>query len=344
MPAQVSSNADGPQDARLCDDFVPRRGLRGGHRQTLAGHFLPRRNLLPEPERRLFSVADGVQVRCECHWQADRGAALTVVIVHGLEGSSESTYMIGTGSKAWLAGMNVVRMNVRNCGGTERLAPTLYHSGLSGDVGAVVNELISRDHLPRVTIAGFSMGGNLVLKLAGEWGSAAPREVKAFAAVCPGMDLAASSAELHRWSNRIYEWRFLLSLWQSLGRKARLFPEIFRRPGWRALRSLRDFDDQVTAPYCGFAGADDYYRRASSSPLVPAIAVPTLVIHAQDDPFVRILPETRDALAANSQVRFIETEHGGHCAFVGENNGSDGRWAERRIIEFFREMTASGRG
>ncbi|MBZ5569050.1 MAG: alpha/beta fold hydrolase [Acidobacteriia bacterium] len=323
----------------MSEAFVPRRGLRGGHLQTLAGHFLPRRNLLPAAEGRLFTVDEGVQVRCDCHWQQERSAAVTIVIVHGLEGSSESSYVIGTGSKAWAAGMNVVRMNLRNCGGTEGLAPTLYHSGLSGDVGAVVNELITRDRLPQVAIAGFSMGGNLVLKLAGEWGSAAPREVEAFAAVCPGMDLAASAAELHRASNRIYEWRFLLSLWCSMGRKAQLFPEIFQRPGWRALRSLRDFDDEVTARYCGFANAADYYARASASPLVPKIAVPTLVIHSEDDPFVLILPETRAALRANWNVRFIETKHGGHCAFIEKANGCDGRWAERQIIEFFRNIT-----
>jgi uncharacterized protein len=328
VPTQNSSNVDK-------SDFVPRRGLRGGHVQTLAGHFLPRQNLLPHPERRFFTVEDGVQVRCDCHWQPERASAMTAVIVHGLEGSSESNYVIGTGNKAWAAGLNVVRMNVRNCGGTERLSPTLYHSGLSCDVGAVVNELIAKDGLARVGIAGFSMGGNLVLKLAGEWSSAAPRQVKAFAAVCPGMDLAASAAELHRPLNRIYEWRFLLSLWRSLGRKARLFPEIFRRPGWRAMRSLRDFDNQVTAPHCGFASAEDYYARASASPLVASIAVPTLVIHSKDDPFVKILPETRAALKANSFVRFLETAHGGHCAFVGEANGYDGRWAERRIVEFF---------
>ena len=132
----------------MSDAFVPRRGLRGGHRQTLAGHFLPRRNLLPAPERRLFTVEEGVQVRCDCHWQQERGAAVTIVIVHGLEGSSESSYVIGTGSKAWAAGMNVVRMNLRNCGCTEGLAPTLYHSGLSGDVGAVVNELRLGHHTP----------------------------------------------------------------------------------------------------------------------------------------------------------------------------------------------------
>jgi predicted alpha/beta-fold hydrolase len=323
------------------DDFVPRRGLRGGHRQTLAGHFLPRQNLLPEPERRLLTVEEGVQVRCDCHWQPERAAAMTVVIVHGLEGSSESPYVIGTGNKAWAAGMNVVRMNVRNCGGTEHLAPTLYHSGLSCDVGAVVHELIAKDGLARVGIAGFSMGGNLVLKLAGEWGSAAPRQVKAFAAVCPGMDLAVSAAELHRPGNRIYEWRFLLSLWRSVRRKARLFPEIFRRPPWRALRSLREFDNQVTARYCGFASADDYYARASASPLVGRIARPTLVIHANDDPFVKILPETLAALQANPCVQLVLTEHGGHCAFVGEANEYDGRWAERRMVEFFARVPST---
>ena len=327
--------------ATATDDFVPRRGLRGGHVQTLAGHFLPRQNLLPEPEPRLFTVEEGVQVRCDCHWQPERAAAMTAVIVHGLEGSSESTYVIGTGNKAWAAGMNVVRMNVRNCGGTEHLAPTLYHSGLSCDLGAVVNELIAKDGLARVGVAGFSMGGNLVLKLAGEWGSAAPREVKAFAAVCPGMDLAVSARELHRPWNRIYEWRFLLSLWRSVRRKARLFPAIFRRPPWRAWRSLREFDNEVTARYCGFASAEDYYLRASASPLVARIAVPTLVIHANDDPFVKILPETRAELQANPCLQLVVTEHGGHCAFVGEANGYDGRWAERRIVEFFARVAST---
>lgn len=325
-----------PPQTRARDDFVPRRGLRGGHLQTLAGHFLPRRNLLPKPESRCFTVEEGVQVRCDCHLHAD--PALTVVIVHGLEGSSESSYVIGTGNKAWAAGMNVVRMNLRNCGGTERLAPTLYHSGLSSDVGAVVNELIVQDHLPQIAIAGFSMGGNLVLKLAGEWGSNTPRQVVAFAAVCPGMDLAPSAAQLHRGWNRIYEWRFLLSLWCSMGRKARLFPEIFQRPALRTMRSMRDFDNHVTARYCGFSCADDYYARASASPLVPRIATPTLVIHSKDDPFIRIMPATRAALAANRHVQFIETEHGGHCAFLSEGNGTDGRWAEQRIVEFFREI------
>ena len=314
--------------------FSPRRWLRGGHRQTLAAALLPRRNLLPAPEKRLFEVEPGARVLTWCNWQSDRQSKLAVVIIHGLEGSSESQYVVGTANKAWAAGMSVVRMNVRNCGSSEALSPTLYHSGLSQDVGVVVRELISTDQLPRIALAGFSMGGNMALKLAGEWGSDAPRELMAVAAICPGMDLAAAADALHLWRNRIYEWNFLHYLKRSLRRKARLFPERYDVACLRGVRSVRDFDDAVTAPHWGFAGADDYYARASASPVVEHIAVPTLVIHAQDDPFVPITPSTRARLLANRNVRLIETRHGGHCGFLAEPHGYDGRWAERQIIEF----------
>ena len=318
------------------EPFVPRRGLRSPHLQTLAAAFLPRPNGLPAPERRLFEVEPQARVLAFCNWQAERERALTVVIVHGLEGSSESRYVIGTANKAWAAGMNVVRMNVRNCGGSEALAPTLYHSGLSSDVGAVVRALISEDRMPRIALAGFSMGGNTVLKLAGEWGNEAPAQLRAVAAVCPGMDLATSAVALHEWRNRIYEWNFLWSLKRSVRRKVRLFPNVCDPGKLRGLRSLRDFDDAITAPHWGFAGAEDYYARASSSPLVGRIAVPTLVIHADDDPFIHITPQTRARLRANSNIRFLETEHGGHCGFLADPDGYDGRWAERQIVEFLR--------
>ncbi|HXP47259.1 MAG TPA: alpha/beta fold hydrolase [Terriglobales bacterium] len=316
------------------DTFSPRRWLRGGHRQTLAAALLPRRNLLPAAEKRLFEVEPGAQVLTWCNWQSDRQSKLTVVIIHGLEGSSESQYVIGTANKAWAAGMSVVRMNVRNCGSSETLSPTLYHSGLSQDVGVVVRELISADQLPRIALAGFSMGGNMALKLAGQWGSDGPRELVAVAAVCPGMDLAAAADALHLWRNRIYEWNFLHYLERSVRRKARLFPERYDVACLRGVRSVRDFDDAVTAPHWGFTGADDYYARASASPVIERIAVPTLVIHAQDDPFVPITPSTRGRLLANGNVRLMETRHGGHCGFLAEPHGYDGRWAERQIVEF----------
>ena len=161
------------------EPFRPRRLILNGHAQTIAGNFLPRQNLLPSPEERLFSVEPGVQVLCHCHWQAERKSAMTLVIVHGLEGSSDSQYVIGAGSKAWIAGMNVVRMNMRNCGDTEHLGPTLYNSSMSADVGAIAQTLIADDRLKKLALLGYSMGGNLVLKLLGEWGEKAPPEVTA---------------------------------------------------------------------------------------------------------------------------------------------------------------------
>jgi len=191
------------------EPFRPRRGFRGAHAQTIAGNFLPRRNQLPPPEDRLFYVEPDVQVLCHCHWQTDRSTAMTLVIVHGLEGSSDSGYVIGTGSKAWCAGMNVVRMNMRNCGNTESLGPTLYNSSMSADVGAVAEALIAEERLQKLAFAGFSMGGNLVLKLLGEWGENAPPQVMASIGVSPSMDLAPSADALHDRANRVYEMKFL---------------------------------------------------------------------------------------------------------------------------------------
>lgn len=299
------------------------------------------------PEERLIEVAPGIKVLCHCHWQADRARALTVLIVHGLEGSSDSQYMLGVTVKALAAGMNVIRYNQRNCGGTDALAPVLYHSGLSNDVAAVAREVIARDGVSRLVLAGFSMGGNIVLKLAGEWGSQAPPQFRAVAACCPAIDLAASADALHEPANRIYEIYFLWALRRRMRQKASFFPDHFDLSRLRGLRSLREFDDKVTAYYCGFTGADDYYDRASAAHVVERIAAPALVLHAANDPFIRITPETRRKLSSNPNIAFVETPDGGHCAFIGSpteaRNGSDvrdddGYWAEQEIVNFLRRF------
>jgi predicted alpha/beta-fold hydrolase len=258
--------------------------------------------------------------------------------LHGLEGSSDSQYMLGIAEKGLAAGMNVIRMNQRNCGGTEKLAPTLYHSGRSHDVAAVADSLIKRDRISRLVLAGFSMGGNLVLKTAGEWGSDAPPQFRAVAAVCPAIDLAASADSLHLRSNRLYEIYFLWKLRRRLRAKARLFPGKYEVSRLRGVRTLREFDDRITAYYCGFEGASDYYDRASAANVVDRIAVPALILHAANDPFIRILPETRKKVLANPNITFLETDDGGHCSFLADPNGYDGRWAELRMIEFLRRF------
>ena len=315
--------------------------MRGGHLQTLAAFFLKRRIKLPAAEQRLIEVEPGISVLCHCHWQQDRRNALTLIVVHGLEGSSESQYMLGIARKGLAAGMNVVRMNQRNCGGMDHCAPTLYNSGRSADVAAVARDIVERDGVPGFVLIGFSMGGNLVLKLAGEWGREGPGEFRGVAAVCPAINLAAGADALHEPANRIYEYYFLLQLFQRFRRKARLFPRIFDASRLRGVRTLRDFDDRVTAYYCDFTGADDYYARAAAANVIERIARPALVIHAANDPFIRILTETRQKLISNHNVIYVETEDGGHCAFVGERDPDaayDGRWAERDVVEFARQF------
>jgi uncharacterized protein len=308
--------------------------------QTLAAFFLSRRLDLPAAEHRLIEVEPGVSVLCHCHRQKDR-KALTLIVVHGLEGSSESQYMLGIARNGLAAGMNVVRMNQRNCGGMDHCAPTLYNSSRSEDVAAVARNLVERDRIPGFVLIGFSMGGNLVLKLAGEWGSDGPPEFRGVAAVCPAVNLAAGADALHEPANRIYEYYFLLQLFQRFRRKVKFFSASFDASRLRGVKTLRQFDDRVTAYYCGFTGADDYYARAAAANVVNRIARPTLVIHAANDPFVRILPETRQALLSNRNVTYVETEDGGHCAFIGEREGDsayDGRWAESEVVEFAKQF------
>ncbi len=316
--------------------FEPRRGLLNGHVQTILGNYIPRPpfRLAVVSETVEVDSADGSRVLCHCHWQPElvRAHRLTLVLLHGLEGSSDSRYILGIAARAWAAGCNVVRMNIRNCGDTEQLTPTLYHSGLSGDVGAVVHHYKKKFGLKQVALVGYSMGGNMVLKLAGEWGNRPP--LCAVAAVCPAIDLAASADALHEPVNRFYEWHFLRGLLRRFRSKAALFPRIYETRGIGPIRSIRQFDDKIVARYCGFNDADDYYYRAASARVVDHIAVPTLILQAQDDPFIRLLPETRAALQANPQVVLAETRHGGHCAYLSSGIGDEIHWAEAAVIRY----------
>jgi hypothetical protein len=322
--------------------FEPRRGLSNGHLQTIIGNYLPRPAFLLDSIEETVEVdpADGSRVMCHCHWQTDPAfpdqplaAKLTVVLVHGLEGSSDSQYIQGIAARAWDAGCNVIRMNMRNCADTDALSPTLYHSGLSGDVGAVVVHYAERFDLKSVALVGYSMGGNLVLKLAGEWGNRPP--LCGVAAVCPAIDLAAGADALHEPLNRGYERHFLRGLMRRYSRKAKLFPrEYLPAESFAPIRSIRQFDHKIVARYCGFRDADDYYYRAAAARVVDRIEVPTLILHAQDDPFIRLYPETRAKLIANPHIAFLETPHGGHCAFLSRDRGNEIHWAEATLIRF----------
>jgi predicted alpha/beta-fold hydrolase len=349
MPETIENTGNDEVGQRLAywlTPFVPRRGLSNGHLQTIVGNFLPRPPLQAPTiaEEVEVDAADGSRVLCHCNWQPEgkRAGCLTLVMVHGLEGSSDSRYMQGIAARGWDAGYNVIRMNMRNCGDTDALTPTLYHSGFSGDVGAVVTHFTARFGLERVALVGYSMGGNLVLKLAGEWGDRRP--LVAAAAVCPVIDLAPSSDALHQPSNRLYEWRFLRGLMRRFRLKASLFPDRYETEGVGPVRSLREFDDKIVARYCGFRDADDYYYSVASARVIDRIRIPTLILSAADDPFIRVLPETRKAILANPTIDFVETRHGGHCAYLSRDPGEETHWAEATVIRYFQCMAGAASG
>ncbi len=321
--------------------FRPRRFLRNGHLQTIAGNYLGRVDRLPTAVAQLVQVdaATNSQVLCHCHFQPPqvRAARPSVILVHGLEGSSKSQYVVGNANKLWAAGCNVIRMNMRNCGGTERLSGTLYHSALSGDVDAVMRFFIAQYGLQSLALIGYSMGGNLVLKLAGELGSSVPKALKCAIGISPAVDLGPSADALHEPLNRVYEMKFLRSLLARYRAKAQIFPELFDASRAKNIGSLRAFDDRVTAFYAGFTGADDYYYRAAAARVIDRIAVPTLVLHSLDDPFVRLTEQSRAALLANPRVTYVETNYGGHCAFLSDPDAAlndDGYWAEKTLLQF----------
>jgi predicted alpha/beta-fold hydrolase len=316
-------------------EYAPLPRWAGGHKMTLYAWARPRRFPdLPAARERYFDVAADARVLAHCHWQTDPRSHPTLIVLHGLEGSSEAHYMRGVAAKAWADGFNVLRLNQRNCGGTEHLSRSLYHSGLTADPLFVLRELIDRDGLDRIAIAGFSLGGNLALKLAGELGTEAPPELKAVCGVSPVIELESCVHAIERRQNIAYQLNFVRNLRARMRRKARAFPDDWElAPLWR-IWTIRAFDELYTAPHHGFAGASDYYHRASAMRVIDRIAIPALILTAEDDPFVPVEPFRDPRVTQNPKITTIVTSHGGHCGFVSEPHGYDGYWAERMVVEF----------
>ena len=313
--------------------FQPRVGLRNGHVMTVFAWAKTRTYPgLPDPEPRLFRTAPDTQVLAHCHWQVERHTRPTLVALHGLEGSSSGHYMRGMAHQAWQRGWNVVLLNHRNCGGTEHLTPTLYHSGLTADVTAVIRTLAS-EGLPHFGLAGYSLGGNLTLRFAGQWSTEtalADLPVRAVAAVSPTMDLSTCVDAIERRVNFPYEWNFMRGLRARLIRKASLWPGLFDLERLKYVRTIREFDDAYTAPNGGFGTAANYYYTASSMRLIDRVTLPALIVTAEDDPFVPGEQFRRPEVTGNAHVRGMLTPHGGHCGFVS----STGYWAEETVVRF----------
>lgn len=317
-------------------EFVPLPRWKGGHRMTLYAWGKPRKfPALPAAEPRLFDVAPRTRVLGHCHWHARRWEHPTLIALHGLESSSDAHYVRGLADKVFAAGFNAIRLNQRNCGATEHLTDSLYHSGLTDDPIAVMRELADVDRLKSFAIAGYSLGGNLTLKLAGDFGANPPKELCAVCAVSPTMDLAVCVDALEEKQNTIYQWHFVRNLKRRMRRKAAAWPGKWNLDALSRIKSIRDFDDAYTAPFHGFADAGDYYQRASAMRVVDQISIPALIVTAADDPFVPPGPFREPAVRRNPNITLKLTPHGGHCGFIEQSRaGYDGYWAEREIVEF----------
>jgi predicted alpha/beta-fold hydrolase len=318
------------------ETFEPRAVLRRGHRMTLYGwgnpRYFPR---LPAAVRRVFDVARDARVLAECHWHARAWEHPTLLALHGLNGSSQAHYMRGLASKAFARGMNVIRLNQRNCGGTEHLSRGLFHSGLTTDVARVIHELTEVDGLPAIAVSGYSLGGNLALKLAGEYGAHPPAALVGVAAVSPIIEIEQCTRALERPENWIYEWNFVRDLKKRMRRKDRLYPGHYDIAALATVKTVRQFDQAVTAPHFGFRSASDYYHRASAMRVIDRIRVPALIITAEDDPFVPAEPFHDPKVTGNPHIDLHVLKHGGHCGFIGEHSGEDdGYWAEKKILDF----------
>jgi predicted alpha/beta-fold hydrolase len=312
------------------------------HLLTILGNFWPRKlDMLPYPlESRFYRTEPDVQVLVQTQRPAGprRGE---MILVHGLEGSAEAGYM-RTMAKAGLdARYAVNRLNIRTCGGTEHLCNTLYHSGLTVDLRAVLDQFRDEGRAP-VHLVGYSLGGNLVLKLAGELGEAAAPLIASVCAISTPIDLAACSRRLGQPANRVYERRFLKRMRKRVAATGR-----FTAGEIRHARSVYEFDDRFTGPSFGFRGADHYYQTQSSRQFLERIRVPSLLIQAKDDIFIPFEIFEHPAVHANPHVRLHVTEHGGHIGFLSRRRPRF--WADQAVLEWIesvnppREMETSER-
>jgi hypothetical protein len=332
-------------DARALTEFAPRPfrpawWLPGAHAQTIAGRLL-RRSRPPVFRRERIETPDGDFL--DLDWvPSDRRDAPLVLLLHGLEGSARRGYAINTYSALAARGLRAVGLNFRSCGGEPNLTARFYHSGETDDLRVVLDALAQRFGQQVAAAIGFSLGGNVLLKYLAEEGAGA--RLRAAVAVSVPYDLAAGADALDATRmGRFYTGHFLASLISKLEAKSSLLDARIDLERIRRARSFREFDDAATAPLHGFTGADDYYSRSSSGPLLDRVRVPTLLIHSADDPFLPPAALPRAAIERNPCLRVVLTGRGGHVGFIAGSPWRPLFWVEQEAARYLGEALRPGR-
>lgn len=317
--------------------FKPHPLLRNAHAQTLAGTYLPDRRFPYRAVNHRVPLSDGDAVVLHedlpAEWTAGGRVAL---LLHGLAGCHSSPYMQRVAGKLHLAGVRTFRMDLRGCGLGAGLAALPYHAGRSDDAIAALMFIERLCPNAPVTLVGFSLSGNIVLKLLGEVPQAVPANVVKAAAICPAIDLGRCVRSLLGPFQRMYDRYFVRVLCQQIRANCRLRPDLAPLQAGRRLRTMFDFDDAYTAPVCGFGTADNYYSTSSATPHIDRIRVPTLILAAQDDPLVPI--GCFSNLRPPPHVLLHITLHGGHLGYIGKRGvDRDSRWMDWRIVDWVTE-------
>ena len=310
--------------------------LSNGHLQTLVASLVRRVDFAYDRRERI-DTPDGDFL--DLDWAAartggrpDAPSSRVAVLTHGLEGSADRSYMRGMARALARRGWDVCAWNLRGCGGAPNRRAATYHSGKTEDLARVLDHVLGRGY-ESAALVGFSLGGNLTLKYLGERGAAVDDRLRGAAAFSVPVDLKASSHQIGRTANWHYTQYFLRSLARKIRQKAGQHPDAVRTAALPHVRTLRDFDDAYTAPLNGFRDADTYYRRASSKPHLSAIAVPTLLVNAANDPFLPASCYPVDVAAGHPHLTLEVPDSGGHVGFVTVD-GTDAYWSERRAASF----------
>jgi len=311
------------------DGFRPHPLLPGAHLQTVVPALWPAPSFARPVEPRIVAVAPGNSIRVDVSrpLAPPRG---TLLLIHGMGGSSASRYVVRTAAEALARGWAVARINMRNCGGTESLATTLYNACQNADLGAALEDL-DRAGMPRPFAAvGFSLGGNTLLSHAAAEGSGC--RAVAIAAVNPPIDLDASCRALERPGNRIYQWHYTSLLCRQIRRVRQVRPLAGPEASPLRIGSVRRFDALFTAPDAGYPNPEEYYAAGSSAPRLASIRVPTLILSAANDPFVPAEMFQPHLGTHPAMLRFLIEPQGGHVGFW--QRGRPRFWAARTVLEF----------
>lgn len=289
----------------------------------------------------MVDTADNARLLLRATWQRGRAEGCpALVLVHGLGGSDASAYVVATAQLAHARGWHVVRMNMRGSGDGEPLCPLLYNAGLATDLLAVLEAVAPR--ASRVDVVGFSLGANLALLTLGRHRDALPKKVHRAAGVSPPLDLSRCADALERGENRLYQHYFMRMLKQAYRRRHRARPDLFPAGLEAGARTIREYDDRITARFGGYDGVADYYARASAGPHLTAIERPALVLAAEDDPMIPVDSVARWPLS--SSVRREITSTGGHVGFVAPAEAPGSFWAPQRVLDFLQGQDGAGAG